>query len=960
MELKKLNPSQLEAVKHHHGPLLVVAGAGTGKTQVITQRVAYLINKHNVSPKDILAVTFTEKAAGEMEARVSSALKRYILDVKITTFNAFGYEIVRRFAYELGMNPNLQLLSSTQQLVFLKDHIDSLELKYYSPITNPDGLLVDLAAYFSKLSGELVSPQEYLKYARKLASKSKEPGAKLEASRHLELAGAYKNYQQLKRQQNVIDFDDQVSLTVELLERFPNVRSKLLAEIKYVLVDEFQDTNTAQSRLIDLLAGKEQNVMVVGDDDQSIYRFRGAAVANILRFLERYPKAKRVTLTQNYRSSQQILDSAHRLIQHNNPDRLEARYQIDKQLKGQFQGKPPHVKTFLAYDEEASFIAQDIKHRLETGQRASDLAVLVRKNTQTAIVAKYLEAGGVDYHIVGQSEDLYTQPDIKIILNFLRTVTDPEAADSFYHLMTSEAYGFNPLWLRRFVAKAQRRHTHLEELLSNMADLDDDAQIVKLQKFLRQLQEFRQEMPKLSVGQLCFMFLKRTGYLHKLIQRAPNEPELDERIASLNQFFGTLREFEAIAEDNSAAGYIKALPSLLGSGERLLIEDIPELYGQKVLILTMHKAKGLEFETVYLFDLTQETLPARKQASGLELPPELRGDNLTLSGDPHLMEERRLMYVAMTRAKKDLVFSFSADHGGRRVRKPSIFIEEALGVAPQLADLKPRSTNTNQIELFNHKTQKLPAGAGLPAHLLRGETLLLTQRQIDDYLMCPAEFYLRHIISPPQPPAFALEYGNLMHNLIQYHNRRRLDGLKLTLEDLMKYLEANWPQDTFVSAGHHQRSLTQAKATLKKFWAREQKSSFYPAQIEQSFEFSLPSAQTLVRGRFDAVYQSEQVEIRDYKTGATAVNTQDKADTKAKASFQLGVYALAWQTIKGQPPDVLSLDFIDSGLIGRAAKTPRQLSTIENKIHQAAKGIRAGDFRPARSHLFCTHSQYGF
>ncbi|MBI3984156.1 ATP-dependent helicase [Candidatus Microgenomates bacterium] len=957
LDVKSLNSEQAAAVKHHQGPMLVVAGAGTGKTQVITTRIAYLIENLKIPPGQILGVTFTEKAAAEMATRVSEQLGRYVLDVNITTFNAFGHELVRRFAYELGMNSNLQLLSEVQQLVFLRQHLDDLKLAYYSPITNSEGLLAELARYFSQLRSELVTVQSYQKYVESLPRNN--PAERLEFSRHRELAQAYAIYQQLKRQHNLVDFDDQVGLAVELLATKPNVQSKLHDEIRYLLVDEFQDTNAMQSRLIDLLAGPHANVMVVGDDDQSIYQFRGAAVANILKFRERYPQAKLVSLVQNYRSSQEILDAAYRLIGHNDPDRLEAKYQINKQLRGQFRAEPPRFMSFVTYDEEAQWVSEEIAHKLKQGVSPSEIAILMRKNNQAPILKRYLESAGVSAYVVGETEDLYRQPEVKLLINWLKVVVDPKDTESLYHLLTSELYQVPVGWLRGQVSAARRQHLPLEEWLRTETDNSDEAVLVG--QLMDQLDQWRVLLPQTNVGQLAHKFISDSGWLKRLIRAAKADPVAEQPVLRINQFFATLREFIGIADDPSAVGYVNALSTLLGGGERLAVEDLPDLYGEQVRLLTVHKAKGLEFAVVYLFDLTQDTFPARRQSSSLEVPEKLLTAKLTSHHNPQLAEERRLMYVAMTRSKRQLVLTYSADHGGRQARRPSIFIEEALGQQPQLAGLKPKLINTDQIELFKSpvvRARSKHLKTSLPTTMIRGDQLLLTAHQLEDYLNCPAEFFIRHVIAPPQPVSFALEYGNLMHSLIQLYNRRVIDGKPPTEKEMLEYLAADWPKESFVTPGHRDRSLVQAKQSLKAFWRREAKMARHPSFVEHSFEFELADAGVAVRGRFDAVYQGEEVEIRDYKTGGSSVTTKEKADQRAKDSFQLAIYALAWQTLNGQVPGILALDYIDSGLIGRASKTPRQLATVTEKIKRVAAGVRAGNFQPGSSHLFCTHMNY--
>ena len=341
-----LNRAQEQAVKHRDGPLLVIAGAGTGKTQVITHRIIELLGS-GVHPSEILAVTFTDKAALEMENRVIELLGSYAPDLNIQTFNAFGHSLLERFAFEIGLSSPLGVLNSAQKVVFMRQHFDELGLNYYAPVTRPDRFLAELSSYFSQLKNELITPEIYEKFAQKLIKLAQADAQNQEAMRQKELAAAYKQYIELTRKENVLDFDDQLYLTVELLEKRSNVLAKLQTEIKYLLIDEFQDTNPVQNKLVSLLVGQKQNVMVVGDDDQSIYRFRGAAISNILGFKEEYPKAQQITLTHNYRSSQEILDRAYSLIQYNNPNRLESKYKIDKRLIAQFKGKSPVLKGFL-------------------------------------------------------------------------------------------------------------------------------------------------------------------------------------------------------------------------------------------------------------------------------------------------------------------------------------------------------------------------------------------------------------------------------------------------------------------------------------------------------------------------------------------------------------------------------------------------------------------------------------
>jgi DNA helicase-2/ATP-dependent DNA helicase PcrA len=957
---RQLNTEQIQAVQHKEGPLLVVAGAGTGKTQVITYRIAELL-KGGVQPSEILAITFTDKAAGEMESRIVDLLKQYLPDLRVNTFNAFGHELLERFGFEIGLGPPLRVLNSAQKIVFMRHHIDKLGLDYYAPVTRPDRFLAELAGYFSQVKNELITPENYDKFVKKLARVAETESEYMEAARQRELATVYRNYVQLARQENVLDFDDQLYVSVELLKKRPNVLNKLQTEIKYILVDEFQDTNPLQNKLINLLAGDKQNVMVVGDDDQSIYRFRGAAVANILSFKEEYPQAQQIALVQNYRSSQEVLDSAYRLIQHNNPNRLEAKYKINKRLIAQFRAKSPQIKCLANYEEEAAWIAADIKSRLKKGQDADNIAILMRKNQQSQLLSTYLENESINYMVIGQTIELFGQPEVKLLFTFMRVIADNADSTNLFHLLTSSIYSVSPLTLADYSSQARRRRINLEKILHTAIQedqIDDKSVAKKLQQALEQIETWRAQIHLLSVGQLCHLFLKDTNYINSILQRAKEDPLADLKIANLNRFFTMLLDYERIAGDSSVLGFLDNLP-VLATADQVPTTELTDLGTNKVKLLTVHKAKGLEFETVYIFDMVHGTFPARKLPSMLEIASELLPAKTTTVGDHQTEEERRLMYVAITRAKKDLILTYSLDHGGKQLKKPSQFLAESFDFFKPELPARGKTIKTQQIDLFaNYNKNKKP----LPASsFVKGGKLVLTARQVEDYLMCPAEFRLRHIIKPPQPPAFELEYGTLIHGAIQLYNRRKAEKNTVNLNEIIRFIESNWPNEGFISIGHQERGLKQALKTINHFFKREEKAKRHPKYIEYPFWFEVNGLEAQIHGRFDAVYEDGNgVEIRDYKTGASTITDRAKATKRTKASLQLGIYTLAWQQLKQTAVEVVSLDFVDSGLIGTDHKTDKQLQVVERKIEQAIEGIKGGYFKPGTSHIFCSHSEYGF
>jgi len=497
--LRGLNPEQRRAVTHGEGPLLVVAGAGTGKTQVITRRIAWLIATRRARPSEILALTFTDKAAAEMQVRVDQLVPYGYADAAISTFHAFGDRMIREFALELGRAPDARVLSRPEVVVFLREHLFDFELDRYRPLGDPTRFLDSLAALFSRCKDEDVSPARYLEYAERLAAHARKPAAALadrgdsatdaerdaadaaleDGLRQLELARAYGLYQDLLGRAGYLDFGDQVSLALRALRDSAAVRQEMQARFRYILVDEFQDTNRAQSELVALLAERHRNVTVVGDDDQSIYRFRGAAISNILEFRERYRQASLVVLRRNYRSLAPILDTAYRLVRHNDPDRLEVRSGIVKRLRAErARDDAPAVRleAFATGSDEADWVAADIARRIAEGARPRDHAVLVRTNAAADSILRSLNVAGIPWRFSGTS-GLYGRPEVRILLAFLRAVADLSSSTDVYALAASEVYALGGEDLTAVVNAARRRNRTLWEVIE---ELDRQPGLIRL------------------------------------------------------------------------------------------------------------------------------------------------------------------------------------------------------------------------------------------------------------------------------------------------------------------------------------------------------------------------------------------------------------------------------------------------------------------------------------------------
>ena len=942
----QLNNEQKRVVEHDGGPLLVVAGAGTGKTHVIVEHINKLL-KEGISPKQILAVTFTEKAAAEMMDRVLTRHGSYELELSIMTFNAFGESLLREFSADIGLSRNFILLGENAQLVFLRERIDQLGLDYFAPIANPDGLLDDIATYFSKLKQHAVTPETYTKFVSTMPSR--DPAEKLDKTKHKELASAFDRYIRLCREANVIDYDDQIYLVLELLKQRPNIQKELQNRYHTIMIDEFQDTNPMQSQLVDVLIGKTRNLIVVGDDDQSIYGFRGATLANILEFKDRYPDAEEVALIENYRSGEAILDASYQLIQHNNPHRLEPRLGINKKLKGQIVGKPPSIKHFASLDTELYWLAHDIKQKLEHGASPGSIAILARRNTTARRIDEALSLAGVPHIVVGQRYDLYQAPIIRQIVEALRTITDPGGNLSLHHTLTGPLFNIDNALLASIAAKTRREHDGLEYEIMRLKDSDFAA----AQKAIEQIREWRKSAPLISVRDLVYNILTDSGYKNKLYARATNEPEAETAVIRLSQFFATLKEFEQVALQPTALQYIESLPALQAAGESTE-DDTLDLSGDMVNVLTIHKAKGLEWETVYIPDCTESSFPLRASPKGIQLPEKLAAQT-TSEADEHMAEERRLMYVAATRAKTNLYLSFSDRHHTPTRRKPSRFLLEMFG-EEHVTGTKVEPENVAlAFDALNGSSQPSQK-AKVPPTILKGKEVMLSVSQVVTFLRCPLDFYYCYVLGIPDEPSPGRDYGTMLHGAIEQINKGLLSGKVPTLNDLQSDLKQHWPRAGYMSKTQRERAIAMGLKTLERFYKQhvvDQKQ--VPQLVEAAFVLKLSDESLTIRGRFDAVFENDKsVEIRDYKTSGS-VDTIEKAKSRVTGSDQLTLYAMAWQHMHDSLPDKLTLEFIDTGIEASVRKTQRGIDGMSRKLAEIARAIRAGEFNSGSRHDYCRH-----
>ncbi len=626
---RELNPQQLEAVKNTEGPLIIFAGAGSGKTRVLTYRIAHLLKK-GISPFRIMAVTFTNRAAAEMKERVLKLVGNDARNLWISTFHSMAVRILRRESKFIPYDSDFIIYDSADQLAVIKGCIE--ELRVDDRKFRPRGVLAEI----SSLKNELVTPKEYRGFIRNVREET--------------IADLYSLYQKKLLRQNAMDFDDLLFQTVELFRSEPSILERYQDRFQYIMVDEYQDTNHAQYILIGQLAGVHRNICVVGDDDQSIYGWRGADVRNILNFERDYPEVKVIKLEQNYRSTQCILAVANALIAHN-------RGRKPKELwTGNCVGEP--VSCYRAFDEkdEVSFVSAEICELIDKGEsRYRDCAVFYRTHAQSRVLEEEFIRSKIPYRIFGGLR-FYERKEIKDILAYLRIVANPADQVSLLRVINEPRRGIGNTTITRAEEAAMRTGMSPAYLLEHPREIPDlgGRAIKALEGFFQMVNSWRKLDGSISITDLAKRILEETGYLS--ILEAERTDEAEARLENLREFLGVTEQYDSGGIDGSLGGFLEELA---------LVTDIDnyEPGEDAVVMMTIHGAKGMEFPVVFLTGLEEGLFPHSR----------------AIGEEEELEEERRLCYVAITRAREKLYLSWAIRrflYGSVESKQPSRFLGE--------------------------------------------------------------------------------------------------------------------------------------------------------------------------------------------------------------------------------------------------------------------------------------------
>jgi len=1318
-----LNTEQKKAVDYEGGPILIVAGAGTGKTRVITERIKWLIESKKARPSEILALTFTEKAAAEMLDRVDVAMPLGYEEPWLSTFHSFAERILREEGLEIGLDTSYKILTPPQAWLFVRQNLFEFDLKYYRPLGNPTKFISAMLTLFSRAQDEDVSPEEFVKYAEGVATGPwpakigddkqtkglqlpSSPSSKEETEKTLELARAYQTYQNLKIENSFMDFGDLISWTLKLFRERPSVLKKYQDQFKYILVDEFQDTNYAQYQLIKLLAPSESRpeLMTTGDDDQclppgtlvttlkgskkierikrgeeiitavgkghtstakvtkifrnrrkrrlltflteggkkitvtdnhkmfcfippvpkkkdryfvylmqqrnigwrlgitndlaarlriehhadrivgigsfpsetearyqeivyslkyaipticfterpsitikgkwleklyqefdtekgakrlakdlnidldahhfavdgvtrgqtqrvkinlmlcgrryrskwsqdgflanpsvyhtvyletsdseiikklkkagfplqqakkgmryrfqstnlrevgqkaerlqkatdgiidhkfsvgttnvqhcparvmpaknilvghylpvlmgrkviydrvasvqeqqkevvtydlevgrthnfvangvvvhnSIYKFRGASVSNILEFKKDYPEAETVVLTKNYRSGQKILNAVYQLIQNNNPDRLEEKLGIGKQLeriKNQparpacRQGRggqgikdvgPEIIHTATGEKEAEEVVAQIVNCKSQIADLGwRDFAILARANNHLDPFVAALKRHGIPYQLIG-NRGLFDQGEIRDVVAILKVLANPEDDVNLYRLLNIDVLKTDSAQIGDLLNQARRKR----ESLFNVA-ASHGSPVIDL------IKKHRQDIAKKSVTLLAFNFLDKIGYVRPLLEEESIENQL--KIKNLNLFFDKIKEFESEAPEPNVLEFVNYLDLMIEAGESPAQAEIEDI--DTVNLLTVHAAKGLEFPVVFLVNLVSDRFPTRNRKDKLPLPDALVKETLP-EGNAHIQEERRLFYVGCTRAKEGLFLSWADNYGGKRLKKPSSFLKE-LGVKNQ--ESRTAEKKTEPLSLFDFEPQTSPIPSTLSPKSQSPK--FVSYSQLETFSQCPLKYKYRYVLRLPTPPSHTLSFGQTIHRTLRDFHREDLFKSQTDVNRLLELYQHHWLPEGYESKEHQQKRFEEGEVMLKQYFEKHKKLLGEPVQLEKKFTLRVGGIPLI--GSIDRVDElpGGGFEIVDYKTGK--VREQKYVDR----DDQLTIYALGAKAALGIEPQSLALYFVNENKKVSTTRTPEQLEKKRQEIEEKIEEIKESQFEPKTSRL---------
>jgi DNA helicase II / ATP-dependent DNA helicase PcrA len=950
----KLNPAQHRAITHGHGPLLVIAGAGTGKTRVITERIRHLLETdQTLLGENILGLTFTKKAAGEMKARVVKAVGERGKDVVLSTFHSFCETLLKE------VDPNRVALEQVDHWILLRRNLARLKLDKFRRLAEPGQFLSDFIQFFSRCQDELVSSDDYQAFADQLASELAAERDSLDedickertelVALQQEIARAYRASEEILREKRAVALNGLIAEAVTLLKSDAKKRRQFQERFKHILVDEFQDTNIAQLELLHLLSADRRNIVVVGDNDQAIYRFRGASFGSFKLFLQRFANWQegqdsspyRIALMDNYRSTPNILRVATQAISMNevSPEFPKKVLQSNKP-----EGEKIRIVELEAPEDEAAWIADELQRLHAAGRRWKDFAVLYRQHAHRNHLVEELSLRKIPFVISKLS--ILEHPLVRDVLAYLHLIARPFDDIACARVLSTPAWHLSAPDLVRLAERAGRKRTVAlyDVLQSPQTNLPFDPSHAAIAKLLEFLAEQRKTSRRRTARDIL-------GDLVEWLEIHPRAARQDRKY--VNQLAQFMKDWEPKSETGGLAEFLEYLDYFQQAGGTLSLED--DAPGDAVQLMTVHGAKGLEFPHVFLLRVNFNAFPARNRAPLFEFPDRLMKEELP-EGDFHIQEERRLFYVALTRAQDRLTVTSLTEKKGKvpvfiedLLMDPSVKRRDLLQSAPKLRKQVPRPPAPLPLpvsELFpvSEEPPKIFSRIASWAeefHPPTPEPLKLSSSAVDNYRKCPQQYAFSYLWSLKEGPRAALTFGSVMHTTIKRFVDQLKKNVKLTFAEVQRIYETEWTsagfEDDYQEAEYKKDGLEQLRA----FHATMLEAS--PQILEQEKGFELPLANDVIlTGRMDQVNSlgRNDVEIVDYKTG------KPRKDSDARKDLQLSIYALAAKEIFEWNPVRLVFHYLQTNQTQVTSRDSKQLDDAEKIVQEAAADIRAVQFPP--------------
>ena len=962
----KLNEAQRRAITHGQGPLLVIAGAGTGKTRVITERIRHLLQSdENLSGENILGLTFTKKAAGEMKARVVKATSERGKAVTLATFHSFCETLLAE------ADPQRVMLDEFDHWILLRRNLRRLHLEKYRRLADPGQFLNDFVEFFSRCQDELVSAEDYQRYAAGLAARMEAERETLDedtlverletVALQQELARAYRASEELLREKNRVSFGSLITGAVGLLERDAQLRGALQKKYRYILVDEFQDTNIAQLRLLELLAGPARNILAVGDNDQAIYRFRGASFASFKLFLERFAGWKegqdstpfRVALTENYRSTPNILRVAMQVIGQN---AVSADFPKKILSPNEPPGEKIRIVELATPEEEARWVASELERIHGAGRRWKDFAVLYRQHAHRDHLVEELSRRKIPFVITRLS--ILEHPLVRDALAYLRLIAAPYDDIACARVLAAPAWQLRAQDLVRLAEKARKEKKVIYDLLQlPQGQLAFDHSQAALGQLVEFVSSQKKTLKRCTAREIL-------GVLTDWLEIRQRAKEHDRKyVKRLAEF---MKEWEPKSETRGLAEFIEYLDYYAQAGGVVSLED--DAPPDAVQLMTVHAAKGLEFPQVFLLRVNNRAFPATERPRVFEFPVELMKEGAPAE-QFHIQEERRLFYVALTRAEERLTITTVTEKKG----KVPVFIEDILmepaikrlDVRQMMPKLPPAEVEQRAPDEHREDVQLFPAAAE-PAkifsriadwaeefHPPSPEPLTLSPSALSGYRTCPQRYLFGYLWSLREGPKAAMTFGAVMHTTIKRFVDQLRKGVKLSFDEVQGIFETEWNskgfEDQYQEEEYKKDGLEQLRAFHTGMIAE------LPQAVGQEKAFELPlDNNVIIKGRIDqinALGNEPDVEIVDYKTG------RPKKDADAKKDLQLSLYALAVKEILELNPVRLVFHYLQDNRRQETTRDAKQLDEAQKVVQEAAADIRAGQFRAKRGFV-CRNCAY--